>query len=209
MDPYKVLGVSYDASDDEIKSAYRKLSRQYHPDANVGKPNQAELEEKFKEVQQAYQMIMDRKKAGDDPWSRYQQESQTDTNQYIRAAVNYINNGYYREGMNVLEQIPEANRDGEWYYVSAVANYKTGNNGIALEHAKRACDMDPNNGYYRMFLNQISGGGQRYQSRTVDYGYDPETNVSSNHCSELCATFLAFNLCCGGGYVGLPLICCI
>ena len=41
MDPYKVLGVSYNATDDEIKKAYRKLSRKYHPDANVGNPNQA------------------------------------------------------------------------------------------------------------------------------------------------------------------------
>lgn len=39
MDPYKVLGVSYDATEDEIKKAYRALSRKYHPDANVGKPN--------------------------------------------------------------------------------------------------------------------------------------------------------------------------
>ena len=61
MDPYKVLGVSYNASEDEIKKAYRSLSRKYHPDANVGKPNQKEYEEKFKEVQQAYNMIMDQK----------------------------------------------------------------------------------------------------------------------------------------------------
>ena len=47
MDPYKVLGVSYNASEDEIKKAYRSLSRKYHPDANVGKPNQKEYEEKF------------------------------------------------------------------------------------------------------------------------------------------------------------------
>ena len=55
MDPYKVLGLRYDATEEEIKKAYRSLSRKYHPDANVGKPNQKELEEKFKEVQQALQ----------------------------------------------------------------------------------------------------------------------------------------------------------
>ena len=61
MDPYKVLGLRYDATEEEIKKAYRSLSRKYHPDANVGKPNQKELEEKFKEVQQAYSMIMDQR----------------------------------------------------------------------------------------------------------------------------------------------------
>ena len=60
-DYYEVLGVAKTATDAEIKKAYRALSRKYHPDANVGKPNQKELEEKFKEVQQAYSMIMDQR----------------------------------------------------------------------------------------------------------------------------------------------------
>ena len=58
-DPYEVLGVPRGASDEEIKKAYRRLSRKYHPDANVGNPNKDEAEEKFKEVQQAYKSIMD------------------------------------------------------------------------------------------------------------------------------------------------------
>ncbi|MGN0165325.1 MAG: DnaJ domain-containing protein [Lachnospiraceae bacterium] len=66
MDPYQVLGVSPDASDDEVKTAYRKLSRKYHPDANVGK-SQAEAEaaeEKFKDVSQAYDEIMKMRSEG-------------------------------------------------------------------------------------------------------------------------------------------------
>ena len=53
MNPYQVLGISPGASDDEIKKAYRALSRKYHPDANINNPNKAQAEEKFKEVQQA------------------------------------------------------------------------------------------------------------------------------------------------------------
>jgi molecular chaperone DnaJ len=56
--PYDVLGVPENASDEEIKKAYRKLSRKYHPDANVNNPNKAQAEEMFKEVQQAYTQIM-------------------------------------------------------------------------------------------------------------------------------------------------------
>lgn len=63
-DPYDVLGVPRGASDDDIKKAYRKLSRLYHPDANVNNPNKAQAEEKFKEVQQAYQQIQQEKEGG-------------------------------------------------------------------------------------------------------------------------------------------------
>ena len=64
MDPYEILGISRNASEQEIKKAYRKLSRQYHPDANVGNPNAAAYEEKFKQIQQAYQTIMDQRQGG-------------------------------------------------------------------------------------------------------------------------------------------------
>ena len=52
--PYDVLGVSQNASDDEVKKAYRELSRKYHPDANVDNPLADLAEEKFKEIQEAY-----------------------------------------------------------------------------------------------------------------------------------------------------------
>ena len=64
QDPYKVLGVSRDASDDEIKKAYRNLSRKYHPDANINNPNAKLAEERFKEVQQAYDQIMKERENG-------------------------------------------------------------------------------------------------------------------------------------------------
>ena len=64
LDPYSVLGVPRNASDDEIKKAYRKLSRKYHPDANINNPNKDQAEEKFKEVQQAYEQIMKEREYG-------------------------------------------------------------------------------------------------------------------------------------------------
>ncbi|HEY1277809.1 MAG TPA: molecular chaperone DnaJ [Thermoleophilaceae bacterium] len=55
-DPYATLGVDRKASDDEIKKAYRKLARQYHPDRN---PDDASAEDRFKEVQEAYSILSD------------------------------------------------------------------------------------------------------------------------------------------------------
>ena len=224
MDPYKVLGVSYNASDDEIKKAYRSLSRKYHPDANVGNPNQKEYEEKFKEVQQAYNMIMDQRQGksqpqqgfGDDFWgfggqgfggqSTGRQQSETKDEQYLRSAANYIQNGYYREGLNVLEQVQD--RRGHWYYYSALANYRVGNNAIALDHARTACAFEPDNYYYASLLQRLQGGETRYQQRSSQYGGNPSM-AGSNYCGQICGTCLVMNLCCGGGYMGLPMICCL
>lgn len=63
-DPYSVLGVPRSASDEEIKKAYRTLSRKYHPDANINNPNKDRAEEMFKQVQQAYSQIMKEREAG-------------------------------------------------------------------------------------------------------------------------------------------------
>jgi curved DNA-binding protein CbpA len=58
-DPYKVLGLSREASQDDIQQAHRKLVRKYHPDAN---PEDPRAEERFKEAQQAYEVLSDEKK---------------------------------------------------------------------------------------------------------------------------------------------------
>ena len=60
-DPYQILGVTPNASDDEVKKAYRNLCRKYHPDKNPG--NQA-AEDMFKIVQEAYDTIMDQRRNG-------------------------------------------------------------------------------------------------------------------------------------------------
>lgn len=57
-DPYEVLGLKRGASEEEVKKAYRRLSRKYHPDANINNPHKDEAEEKFKEIQQAYKSIV-------------------------------------------------------------------------------------------------------------------------------------------------------
>ena len=141
-DPYEVLGLKRGASDEEIKKAYRALSRKYHPDANINNPNAAQAEERFKQVQAAYDQIMKEKEQG---YSGYGSTNgyggygygdygnyggrgygnsygtgQTDeeTN-YLNAAMNYIRAGKYNEALNVLSGI--SRKSAQWYYLSAIA----------------------------------------------------------------------------------------
>lgn len=224
QNPYSVLGVSPDASDEEIKKAYRRLSRKYHPDANINNPNKDTAEAKFKEVQQAYQQIMKEKEYGpsyssqgqgyEDAggfggfggfgpfggfYGQYQQSRQTgdesEDNLYMKAAANYINSGHYQEALNVLGSIKD--RSAQWYYYSALANSGAGNNVIALEHAKEALRMEPGNFQYQNLADRLENGGSWYESMRTPYGGSPLSG--NDFCMKLCIANIVCNLCCGGG----------
>lgn len=200
-DPYSILGVDRNATDEEIKRAYRRLSRKYHPDANINNPHKEEAEAKFKEVQQAYQQIMNEREKGD-PFGNYgsygagpQTGQDTEEDIHLRAAVNYIRSGHYSEALNVLEGIRE--RNALWYFCSASANSGLGNNVTALEQAQEAVRLEPDNMQYRMLLHRLENGGMWYQQRQSAYGYPGTFDTSC--CVKLCVANLLCNLCCGGG----------
>ncbi len=221
-DPYQVLGVDRTSGMDEIKKAYRKLSRIYHPDANVNNPNKDQAEVKFKEIQAAYQQIVDEKENGgrsaygqsgyygagsqggyqnqsyggfEDFFGGYggQRQESTDSPR-LQAAINYIRNGYYKEAVNVLESMMAAERNAKWYYYSAQANYGLGNNITAQEHAARAVQMEPGNYQYEMLLRRLQSGESWYAERGTSYGRSVG-GVSSFCCECLMLNFMC-NCCC-------------
>ena len=209
LDPYSVLGVPRGASDEEIKKAYRKLSRKYHPDANINNPNKEQAEEKFKEVQQAYEQIMKEKEMGSgygsyDGFGGFsgQANSGYQDEESIRrqAAANFVQSGHYREALNVLESLSQHN--AQWYYLSSMANMGLGNNVKALEHIREAVRLEPNNTQYRMMLQRMEGGGSWYQEQQSPFGGMP--TAGNDICMKLCIANLACNLCCPGGGA----ICC-
>jgi molecular chaperone DnaJ len=234
-DPYQVLGISRNASDEEIKKAYRALSRKYHPDANVNNPNKAQAEEKFKEVQQAYDQIMKEKQSGTAGGYGYGQTYRNSTGQstggwyeeagngdpfggfgpfggfdgrYYRsgsasgseesvkmqAAANYINNRYYKEALHVLNDIPFSERTGRWYYYSAMANNGVGNNATAIEHIKRAVDLEPSNTQYRQFQQYMNGGGTWYS--TMGGGYERPYTSAGRFCISFFFLQFLCSCCC-------------
>ena len=209
-DPYQVLGVSPNASDDEIKKAYRSLSRKYHPDANVNNPNKEAAEEKFKEVQQAYDQIMKEKQSGGSYGGGYNygnggyrysyngNSSYGSTNDnestQMRAAANYISNRYYREAINVLEGIPASERGARWYYYSALANQGIGNNIMAKQYAEKAVQMEPSNFQYRQFLEHLEYGGTWYTN--MGSGYERPYASAGNWCLSMLFLNLFCNCCC-------------
>lgn len=200
--PYSILGVSPDASDEEIKKAYRTLSRKYHPDANINNPNAAQSEEKFKQIQQAYQQIMKEREQGSfggfgDYYGSHG-AAQSDSDPYsahMTAAANYLRSRHYQEALHVLNSIE--NHTALWHYYSSIANNGLGNNVAALEHARQAASMEPYNSEYQNLVRQLEMGGNWYRTMRTPYGTPPLRG--DGFCMRLCIANLICNLCCGGG----------
>lgn len=192
-DPYATLGVSPSATDDEIKKAYRALCRKYHPDVNRDNPHAAE--EKFKEISEAYRSIMDmRSGKSKSSYSDYTSSSDT-LDARLRAASVYIQRGYFREAINTLNSITE--RNAMWYYLSAVANARVGNNILAREYARTAAAMEPDNTMYRNLNAALNGEGSFYEDyRRKGQSYGREFNFDTDYCVKCCAANLVLNICC-------------
>ena len=113
----------------------------------------------------------------------------------MRAAANYINAAHYQEALNVLNRMTE--RNGQWYYYHAVANAGAGNTASAMEDARRAVDMEPNNMQYQQLYQQLQSGGQWYWNQGNGYGYERPGNGFGNCCCQcLCMNMLCPGCCC-------------
>ena len=216
-DPYKVLGLSPDASDEEVKQAYRRLARKYHPDRN---PDDPEAARKMQEVNAAYEQIKNPEKAqsqygpqqtGSDPfggtwrtytydpfgggWSAGQSAGQEQAgDQYQQAAYRYIQYQRYQEALNTLAS--STDRNARWYYLSALANDGLGNQVTAMEHIRRAVSMEPDNMEYLDLLQRMERGGETYRRTAGNF-----TGFSGGSvCPSLCLCYFAQLFCCRGHF---------
>lgn len=195
-DPYEVLGVDPNASDDEIKKAYRELARKYHPDNYQDNPLADLAEEKMKEVNEAYDAITKMRSGGGSSYGGYQssyqgqqayQRSSSSSSVYAQARQ-YINMGNLDGAERLLQG--SGDKNGEWYFLMGSIAYRRGWLDEARQDYQIACQMEPNNPEYRQALNMMQQGGYAYRSDDM-----MGANCDSLDC---CTTMLCMNCLCGG-----------
>ena len=166
MNPYEVLGIKPGASQDEIKSAYRKLVKQYHPDQYVDNPLKDLAEKKLAEVNQAYEMLKNNSGTSSSSYNSSSNNSYTngesyssDTAQYaeIRRMIQSGNNIAAETRLNSI-----SNKNAEWHFLYGMVMLNKGWFDAAINNLETACRMDPNNFEYRQNLNNLRMRARSY-----------------------------------------------
>jgi len=191
-DPYSVLGVSNDATDEEIKKAYRALTKQYHPDNYEGNPLSDLAKEKMQEINDAYDEItLSRKNA--------KNGGAADQNQYYGAYTSnsefadiraMIAAGRIEDAQTLLDGVPPEKRNGEWYFLNGTVLYRRGWFEDAYTSFATACRYNPENQEYRAAFKQVQRqrGGAGY--RTMSPG------GNSTNCCDMCSSLICADCCC-------------
>lgn len=197
-DPYEVLGVSPDASDDEVKRSYRDLARKYHPDNYQNNPLADLAEEKMKEINEAYDAIT-RTRSGGGAYAGggaaqnhggygygYQQQSQPSGGRVFAQARQAIQNNDLEGAERLLQG---TTRNGEWYFLMGSIAYRRGWLDEARQNYQIAVQMDPGNMEYRQAFSMMQRGG---------YGYQPDMAGAQCDGMDCCTAMMCMNCLCGG-----------
>lgn len=185
-DPYEVLGVDKNATEEQIKSAYRELARKYHPDNYADNPLSDLASEKMQEINDAYDTIMNQRK-----------RRKNTGNDFNNAQSNYpdirnlIMTNRLEQAQELLDGVPTNQRDAEWYFLNGTVQYKRGWFDGAYASFSNACRLDPTNTEYRAALNRMQ------HSRTNSYN-PYRTYNSGSDCSgcDVCSTLICADCCC-------------
>ena len=205
--PYEVLGIREGASEEEIKVAYKKLVKKYHPDQYVNNPLSDLAQEKIKEINEAYDYLMKNKGNRNYNYKQARREktqenysnNYNDSNVYTQVRRT-IESGNIMGAEEMLDRV--MNRGAEWNYVKGIISLKKGWYDQGYKYLTVAVNLDPNNMEYRNTLNNLNFRNNTYR----EYGNYRGYGNRGSFC-DVCGTLLVADCCCeclGGDLIG----CC-
>lgn len=193
MNPYEVLGVSENASEEEIKRAYKKLVKKYHPDRYQNNPLADLAEEKLQEVNEAYDMLMKNKNTSSYEYSYGGGSSGGGSGRpdymQVRRLIDANN---LREAERILNGTRD--RSAEWFFLAGMVSYKKGWYDDARNKLQTAADMEPGNMEYSQAYGRMINMGGQFQNQAYGRGYGPAGR--DDMCCQALQCYICADCCC-------------
>ncbi len=200
MNPYKVLGISEDATQEEIRAAYLSLVKKYHPDKYTDNPLKELANEKLKEINEAYEMLTKKSNASSsansDGYSGAYGSYTGSGSAYSGPAAaefararSLINQNNLQAAKLVLDGISV--RNAEWYYLYGIIYLRQGWYDKAREYISRAYEQEPGNAEYRNAYAALNNAG-------TPFGRSGQNSQMGGDCGacDVCGSLMCADCCC-------------
>lgn len=205
QNPYETLGISKDASKEDIKKAYRELVKKYHPDQYGDNPLRSLAEEKMKEINEAYDYLL--KNTSDNNYESYSSgsyntdKSSSYNNQDTSSMYNNIRTNIQSGNLKAAEDALNSMsvRDAEWSYLKGVLLIQKGWYDNAYTYIEAACNLEPNNIEYRNAFNKLNNRNNTYRETYRN------RNSGNDELCDCCTKLWCLDMFCecfGGNFIG-------
>lgn len=190
--PYEVLGLSEEATIEEVKQVYKSLARKYQSEDYSNGPLSANAQKKMDEINEAYDLIISSagNPSGKNEVNNSYYEGSHSSYPDVRSL---IKRNKLEEAETILDGIYMTQRNAEWYYLKGQIHHRRGWFDEAKKAYKRACELDPSNNEYSAAYNSLNNAASG--------GYRTSGKNSSGDCGscgpcDICSSLLCADCCC-------------